>query len=698
MTMSWILKVLSTFALLMNASLYEMGQSSTGSQPLAPGIDRNQLPGQASARELTNRGQLNVKDFGADGTGTQDSTLAFQRAIDAAALTTGEVSGDLYVPAGHYKVCGLKLTKGYVHIHGSAGTAYNGNTNSILQSTPDCSTYLLGAAAPNLRTIEIDHLSFRGIGRVPVGLYLDTVIAWNIHDNYFQGFSAEGTALRGGSALYLTIERNGFSNTGRGLDLQNDFASISTYYGCNVCWIKGNIFSDGLGERMSGIIHFYDNDVESGSSIAPVGSGFDYWGAVEFSDRFVGSFDADNNYFELAMGPSAVQTATDTSIAAGLQTVTPKSMTHIVVGAILSIDGGEQQEFVKVTAVTQTSFTAAFHNLHDGIPVPIFSPMVGFNINTPACGMCRIAHNTMYGEGFSKPGSTAILLAHRSGEGYAYGIEIEGNTLARWDIGIRNAPPANQTGIAQWIGENRFAGNEVKHPVLGSVQTTPRTQANTAEVVEFAETAGGRVTLTLNTQSGYLPLGGQPVYLSGLKAAPWLNDRYVTTLAASKSGKQTIIEFRDPERHGIVAQEPETGKATTPSIRAATQMIDTGQTVNYSGEAVNLGVVKQEADKSIDLTRGNIFTLSFNAPTTVSGIYPPGPTAGDFFVLMSDNENATLAQSAFHLCLGKDYTMQPNLPVMFVVGQDRVVREVGMTSCSGLPGPGAKQDRVQELH
>jgi hypothetical protein len=696
--MNWIgvPRIPVALAVVLSICFYVKGQAPASSGTNAQGGDLNQHADYRTSGGLAGGGQLNVNDFGADGTGAQDSTLAIQRAIDAAASTTGEVSGDIYVPPGHYKVCGLKLTKGNLHIHGSAGAGSNRDNNSTLQSTSDCATYLLGAGAPNLRTIEIDHLSFRGSAGSPVGLYLDTVIAWNIHDNHFQGFPAGGTAMRGGSALYLTIERNGFSNTGRGLDLQNDFASISTYYGCNVCWIKGNTFSDGLGERMSGIVHFYDNDVESGPSIAPPGSGFDYWGAVEFSDRFTGTFDADDNYFELSMGRTAVQTATDQVIPAGIQTVTPKSMANIITGALLSIDGGEQQEFVKVTAVSQTGFTAEFHNSHDAIPVSIFSPMVGFNINAPACAMCRIAHNTMHGEGMSKAGSTGILLAHRSREGYTYSIEIEGNTLARWETGIRIAPPANQSGIAQWIGENHFVVNEVRNPVLGPVQTSPRALANTAEVVEFAETAGGRVSLTLNTQSGYLPLGGQPVYLSGLKAAPWLNDRYVTTLASSKSGKQTIIEFRDPERHGIVAPEPETGKATTPSIRPASQMIDTGQAITYSGQALNLGTVTQEADRSIDLTRGNIFTLSFNAPTTVSGFYPPGPTAGDFFVLMSENENATLAASAFHLCLGKDYTMHPNLPMMFVVGQDRVVREVGTASCSALSG--ARQNRVQELH
>jgi hypothetical protein len=57
-----------------------------------------------------------------------------------------------------------------------------------------------------------------------------------------------------------------------------------------------------------------------------------------------------------------------TSIAApvgqGVQTVTPASMTFILNGSVLSVDGGSNNELVTVTAVTATSFTAAFAKAH----------------------------------------------------------------------------------------------------------------------------------------------------------------------------------------------------------------------------------------------------------------------------------------------------------------------------------------------
>ena len=52
------------------------------------------------------------------------------------------------------------------------------------------------------------------------------------------------------------------------------------------------------------------------------------------------------------------------SIAAGVQTVTPLNMQGIVAGTVLTIDRGASQEKVAVTAVTSTTFTAAFTKTH----------------------------------------------------------------------------------------------------------------------------------------------------------------------------------------------------------------------------------------------------------------------------------------------------------------------------------------------
>jgi hypothetical protein len=57
-------------------------------------------------------------------------------------------------------------------------------------------------------------------------------------------------------------------------------------------------------------------------------------------------------------------TSIPAAVAAGVQTVTPASMTFIEVGSALSIDGGANQETVTVTATTATTFTAAFTKAH----------------------------------------------------------------------------------------------------------------------------------------------------------------------------------------------------------------------------------------------------------------------------------------------------------------------------------------------
>jgi hypothetical protein len=61
---------------------------------------------------------------------------------------------------------------------------------------------------------------------------------------------------------------------------------------------------------------------------------------------------------------AVVSTSIALPILAGNQTVTPASMANIVVGSQLAIDSGIYQEIVAVTAVTSTTFTAAFAIAH----------------------------------------------------------------------------------------------------------------------------------------------------------------------------------------------------------------------------------------------------------------------------------------------------------------------------------------------
>jgi len=415
---------------------------------------------------------VNILHYGADPTGTDDSTSAFDSAYRAAAATSGALVGDLLIPPGTYRLCGATISAGYVHIHGLAATGYSGsvNTNTVLEPTPGCTTQIMATGSPNLRNVEIDHLYFKAYKLPANGLYLDTTISWNIHDNEFNGFLNGNIALYGGGGLYVRIEGNGFSNSGRGLDLQNAYSSLhtSTYYGCNVCWINKNLFSDG-GERISGIIDFGDNDIEQGPVVYPSTAGYQYWGAVDYSDSSSGTLDAHDNYFELSFGSAAVNTTSSATISTGSQTVTPASMTNIIAGMILSVDGGASQEFVQVSSVASGTFTATFARTHNSAPVSITSPMVAFNIEGSVCAMCRIVGNVIYGPSRNDPGATAINLAHQIGtSGYTYSVEMHGNQFTRWDIGAYVPGPANQTGVSVELGPNQYSLNAVNNWYEGS--------------------------------------------------------------------------------------------------------------------------------------------------------------------------------------------------------------------------------------
>ncbi|MHB0999087.1 MAG: glycosyl hydrolase family 28-related protein [Armatimonadota bacterium] len=64
--------------------------------------------------------EWNVMDYGADKTGKDDNTAAFQKALDAASEAKG---GVVYVPAGHYKFTGHLTVPGSVTLRGTFSSA-----------------------------------------------------------------------------------------------------------------------------------------------------------------------------------------------------------------------------------------------------------------------------------------------------------------------------------------------------------------------------------------------------------------------------------------------------------------------------------------------------------------------------------------------------------------------------------------------
>lgn len=79
-------------------------------------------------------------------------------------------------------------------------------------------------------------------------------------------------------------------------------------------------------------------------------------------------------YLGLLPGPSGapvVQTSIAAAISAGVQTVTPASMANIAATMVLLIDSGTSAEYVIVTSVSATTFTATFALSHAVTPVPV---------------------------------------------------------------------------------------------------------------------------------------------------------------------------------------------------------------------------------------------------------------------------------------------------------------------------------------
>jgi hypothetical protein len=558
---------------------------------------------------------VNILRFGADPTGTTDSTAAWNSAI-AAATASSPLLGDLLIPPGTYLLCGAQISKGYVHIHGGGSAGYSSSTatQSVLKSTASCATDILYTTVPGLRNVEIDHLAFNLAGQAPVGLYVDTSISWNFHDNSFQGIPIGSIGFKTGGSLYLDFTRNMFaSSQGRGIDFQNAYSSVhtSTYYGCNVCWIHGNIFSDG-GERLSGIVDFYDNDIEQSAVIYPATTGYQYWGAVDWSDNYVGNLDAHDNYFEMPLGTALVNTTSASAIGTGVQTVTPVSMSKIIAGMILSIDGGSTHEFVSVTSITGSTFTATFVTAHNTAPVTISSPLVGFSLSGSVCLLCRVVGNVINGPGKTHPGSMGVVLGHRPGVGsYTYSLELNDNNFANLDNGVWLPGMANQPGSSTTVFGNQFQPGQVNNYFAGT----------------GAYLTKGSVTTTGNPAKGgqAFQVTPQGIYLSNLP-------------------------------------------------------------INGSSVAVT------NNDATLDISRGNSFTLTFSAPTTINAFYAaPSPVAGQRFSVVSTNGNATLANSAFHLCAGLDATLAANVPIPFLVDYSGVVRE----ECGTLTPPASSADVVR---
>ena len=117
-----------------------------------------------SAADIRAKAPLNVRDFGAVGDGTNKDTVAFQKALDACAVSGG---GEVLVPAGRYLVGSVQIGN---------RTILRLEKNSILTGSADAADYPMidvrweGRWQPGRRALiysaNVDHTGIVGPGRI----------------------------------------------------------------------------------------------------------------------------------------------------------------------------------------------------------------------------------------------------------------------------------------------------------------------------------------------------------------------------------------------------------------------------------------------------------------------------------------------------------------------------------------------------
>jgi len=110
------------------------------------------------------RKTFNVRDFGAVGDGTTKDTVAFQKALDACAISGGS---DVVVPAGNYLIGSVQM---------GCATTLRLETNSVLIGSGDTNDYPMmdirweGRWQPGRRALiyaaNVDHTGIIGPGRI----------------------------------------------------------------------------------------------------------------------------------------------------------------------------------------------------------------------------------------------------------------------------------------------------------------------------------------------------------------------------------------------------------------------------------------------------------------------------------------------------------------------------------------------------
>lgn len=200
---------------------------------------------------------LNIRNYGADNTGTADCTALFQQAINdlAAASSSTAGAGILYVPAGTYLITGaLAITTSFITIQGEGQQATylkfaNGNQN--------CITIGSGATATRQQCIR-DLGMFGSSKSAGIGAYILNCFNVLLERVQIEGMdicvdvgpSNNGVTLRD---MYMALGPTSFP-TGINWHAAGDGSSRADVLSIYNVVIEGN-WTDGTGLRLDGSVN-----------------------------------------------------------------------------------------------------------------------------------------------------------------------------------------------------------------------------------------------------------------------------------------------------------------------------------------------------------------------------------------------------------------------------------------------------------
>lgn len=210
----------------------------------------------ASAEAPENRSFLDARKLGAVGDGKTDDTAALQRALDAAA----ETSGAVFVPPGVYLVHELHIRPG-IALVGIPAWNYSGPGGSVLRLVNGNSTCLLNLTDARGATIEGLALDGRGLGRNVHGIFVDRT-KYAKHEDSFRIEQCQATHFSGDGACLMcvwcfSIRHSMFAyNGGDGLKLRGWDGFLLDN------WFSGNEHAGFAARQENASVTFTGNRVE----------------------------------------------------------------------------------------------------------------------------------------------------------------------------------------------------------------------------------------------------------------------------------------------------------------------------------------------------------------------------------------------------------------------------------------------------